>query len=68
MISKRMSDYCLPAIQRQVIVGPCNEAILAVEGGGAEELLELTWMLAEFIALAKVIYVLGIQYGGHVHV
>ena len=32
------------------------------------ELLELTWVLAEFIALGKVIYVLGIQYGGHVHV
>ena len=31
------------------------------------ELLELTWVLAEFIALGKVIYVLGIQYGGHVH-
>jgi alkylhydroperoxidase family enzyme len=33
-----------------------------------EELLELTWVLAEFIALGKVIYVLGIQYGGHAHV
>lgn len=33
-----------------------------------DELLELTWVLAEFIALGKVIYVLGIQYGGHVHV
>ena len=32
------------------------------------ELLELTWVLAEFIALGKVIYVLGIQYGGHAHV
>lgn len=31
------------------------------------ELLELTWVLAEFIALGKVIYVLGIQYGGHAH-
>ena len=31
------------------------------------ELLELTWVLAEFIALGKVIYVLGLQYGGHVH-
>jgi len=33
-----------------------------------EELLELTWVLAEFIALGKVIYVLGIQHGGHAHV
>lgn len=33
-----------------------------------EELLELTWVLAEFIALRKVIYVLGIPYGGHAHV
>ena len=33
-----------------------------------DELLELTWVLAEFIALGKVIYVLGIQYGGHAHV
>jgi len=32
------------------------------------ELLELTWVLAEFIALGKVIYVLGIQHGGHAHV
>jgi alkylhydroperoxidase family enzyme len=31
------------------------------------ELLELTWVLAEFIALGKVIYVLGIQHGGHAH-
>ena len=30
-------------------------------------LLELTWVLAEFIALGKVIYVLGIRHGGHVH-
>jgi len=30
-----------------------------------DEILELTWVLAEFIALGKVIYVLGIQYGGH---
>src|SRR5262245_39899041 len=29
---------------------------------------ELTWVLAKFIALGKVIYVLGIQYGGHAHV
>ena len=32
-----------------------------------DELLELTWVLAEFIALGKVIYVLGILHGGHVH-
>ena len=32
-----------------------------------DELLELTWVLAEFIALGKVIYVLGIQHGGHAH-
>lgn len=31
------------------------------------ELLELTWVLAEFIALGKVIYVLGIAHGGHDH-
>jgi alkylhydroperoxidase family enzyme len=30
-----------------------------------DELLELTWVLAEFIALGKVIYVLGIRHGGH---
>ncbi len=35
---------------------------------GENELLELTWVLAEFIALGKVIYVLGVQYGGHAHV
>lgn len=33
-----------------------------------DELVELTWVLAEFIALGKVIYVLGIQHGGHAHV
>ena len=33
-----------------------------------DELLELTWVLAEFIALGKVIYVRGIRYGGHAHV
>ena len=33
----------------------------------ADELLELTWVLAEFIALGKVIYVLGIRHGGHAH-
>src|ERR1700675_960420 len=33
-----------------------------------DELLELTWVLAEFIALGKMIYVLGVQYGGHAHV
>jgi alkylhydroperoxidase family enzyme len=32
-----------------------------------DELLELTWVLAEFIALGKVIFVLGIRHGGHVH-
>jgi len=32
-----------------------------------DELLELTWVLAEFIARGKVIYVLGVQYGGHAH-
>jgi alkylhydroperoxidase family enzyme len=32
-----------------------------------DELLELTWVLAEFIALGKVIYVLGIQHGDHPH-
>ena len=32
-----------------------------------DELLELTWVLAEFIALGKVIYILGIQHGGHAH-
>ena len=35
---------------------------------GENELLELTWVLAEFIALGKVIYVLGIRHGGHAHV
>ena len=34
---------------------------------GEDELLELTWVLAEFIALGKVIYVLGVQHGGHAH-
>jgi alkylhydroperoxidase family enzyme len=34
---------------------------------GENELLELTWVLAEFIALGKVIYVLGVQHGGHAH-
>ena len=33
-----------------------------------DELLELTWVLAEFTALGKVIYVLGVQHGGHAHV
>jgi alkylhydroperoxidase family enzyme len=33
-----------------------------------DELLELTWVLAEFIALGKMIYVLGIRHGGHAHV
>ena len=32
-----------------------------------DELLELTWVLVEFIALGKLIYVLGIRYGGHAH-
>jgi len=32
-----------------------------------DELLELTWVLAEFIALGKVIYVLGIRHGDHAH-
>jgi hypothetical protein len=30
--------------------------------------LELTWVLAGFIAPGQVLYVLGIQYGGHAHV
>ncbi|MBI1846898.1 MAG: hypothetical protein HY294_10355 [Candidatus Rokubacteria bacterium] len=29
-----------------------------------DELLELTWAIAEFIALGKAIYVLGVPYGG----
>ena len=33
-----------------------------------DELLELTWVLAEFIALGKVIYVLAIRHGGRAHV
>ena len=33
-----------------------------------EERLELTWVLSEFIGLGKVMYVLGVQYGGHAHV
>lgn len=33
-----------------------------------EERLELTWALSEFIGLGKVMYVLGVQYGGHAHV
>ena len=32
-----------------------------------DELLELTWVLAEFIGLGKLIYVLGIRHGGHAH-
>ena len=32
-----------------------------------DELLELTWVLAEFISLGKIIYVLGIRHGGHAH-
>ena len=32
-----------------------------------EERLELTWVLSEFIGLGKVMYVLGVQYGGHAH-
>lgn len=31
------------------------------------ELLELSWVIAEFIALGKVIHVLGIPYGDHPH-
>ena len=31
------------------------------------ELLELSWVIAEFIALGKVIHVLGIPYGDHSH-
>ena len=34
---------------------------------GEEELLELSWVLVEFIALGKLIYVLGIRHGGHAH-
>ena len=30
--------------------------------------LELTWVLAGFIAPGQGLYVFGIQYGGHVHV
>ncbi|HEV8531088.1 MAG TPA: hypothetical protein VGT00_06705 [Methylomirabilota bacterium] len=33
-----------------------------------EERLELTWVLSEFIGLGKVMYVLGVQHGGHAHV
>src|ERR1700730_18221176 len=33
-----------------------------------EERLELTWVLSEFIGLGKVMYVLGVQSGGHAHV
>jgi alkylhydroperoxidase family enzyme len=29
-----------------------------------DELLELSWAIAEFIALGKIIYVLGVPYGG----
>ena len=32
-----------------------------------DELLELTWVLAEFIGLGKLIYVLGVRHGGHAH-
>jgi alkylhydroperoxidase family enzyme len=32
-----------------------------------EERLELTWVLSEFIGLGKVMYVLGVQHGGHAH-
>jgi alkylhydroperoxidase family enzyme len=31
------------------------------------ELLELSWVIAEFIALGKVIHVLGVPYGDHAH-
>jgi alkylhydroperoxidase family enzyme len=29
-----------------------------------DEILELSWAIAEFIALGKIIYVLGVPYGG----
>jgi alkylhydroperoxidase family enzyme len=29
-----------------------------------DEVLELSWAIAEFIALGKIIYVLGMPYGG----
>lgn len=31
---------------------------------GDDELLELSWAIAEFIALGKLIYVLGVPHGG----
>lgn len=31
---------------------------------GEDEILELSWAIAEFIALGKIIYVLGVPYGG----
>lgn len=34
---------------------------------GEAELLELSWVIAEFISLGKVIHVLGIPYGEHTH-
>jgi alkylhydroperoxidase family enzyme len=33
---------------------------------GDDEALELSWAIAEFIALGKIIYVLGVSYG-HTH-
>lgn len=31
-----------------------------------DETLELSWVIGEFISLGKIIYVLGVPYGGHV--
>ena len=31
-----------------------------------DEILELSWVIGEFISLGKIIYVLGVPYGGHV--
>lgn len=32
---------------------------------GDDEVLELSWAISEFIALGKIIYVLGVPYGDH---
>lgn len=31
----------------------------------ADEILELSWVIGEFISLGKIIYVLGVPYGEH---
>ena len=32
-----------------------------------DEILELSWVIAEFISVGKIIYVLGVPYGNHRH-